>query len=184
MNALKRSVIIISSGIIMLVSTVLGATVSSAPSPSVNYDYSGSVTAGTIRYISQKTGSKYFKDNYWGNWKSVAGRECGTASISMALSYLGINYTPKAILDKGSGTTYWDLWSGASHSTPALSTAVSNYVNGNGKYSPVIIHFKEGSYSLAGHFVLIVGKKSNSSYDIVDCNRDDIWTLTVIANDF
>ena len=59
--------------------------------PKIQYSYSSSVTCGTIRYISQKTGSKYFNWSYWpansfGEYSSP-GWECGTCSISMALSY-------------------------------------------------------------------------------------------------
>ncbi len=120
-----------------------------------------------------------FYSSYWGGWASNAGWECGTASISMALSYVGINKTPKNILDVGTADylPYWGGY-GATHSMPSLSTAMSNYLNGNGKYSPPLIHFANGSYSKDGHYVLLIGKKSSNEYLVLDPYNDSIWTLS------
>lgn len=158
---------------------VVGAASSTSypPYPKVEYSYSSSVAVGTLRYISQLSNSSLFYSSYWGGWASNAGWECGTASISMALSYVGINKTPKNILDAGNGITYFTGW-GATRIQPSLSTAMSNYLNGNGKYSPPLIHFAKGSYSSAGHYVLLIGQVSSSSYLVLDPASDSTWTLS------
>ena len=157
--SLLLAVLMLVSVVPMSVSAV--TTISYSPNPKVEYSYSSSVTTGTIRYISQINGSTYFNSNYWGGWASQAGIECGTASISMALSYVGVNKTPKAILDAHSGITYFTGW-GPSTSNPSVATGMSNYINGNGKYSPPIVHFTTG-YSSGTHYVLLIGKVSGAS---------------------
>lgn len=127
----------------------------------VNYSYSSGVTAGTVRYISQVTSGSHYHSEYWGNWGSQASIECGTASISMALSYVGINKTPKNILDEGSGITYFGKnWGGVQYNAPSIGNAINNFTDGQGKYSPPIIHLN--SYSNAGHYLLIIGRNGSS----------------------
>lgn len=157
-------------------------TLSSAPSAKVEYGYSGVVEVGTIRYISQISSSGYFNSTYWGGWTGQAGIECGTASISMALSYIGINKTPQDILDAHSGTTYFgENWGGASWDSPSLSTAISNYVNGAGKYSPPVIYLQYYGSS-ATHWVIIAGKVSENVYQIVDPASSSVWNMTINGN--
>ena len=168
--------------VLMLVSCVsmgkvqAATTISYAPNPKVEYGYSSGVTTGTIRYISQINGSAYFNSNYWGNWAGQAGIECGTASISMALSYVGVNKTPKAILDAHSGTTYFTGW-GPTTSNPSVANGMNNYINGNGKYSPPIVHFTTG-YASGSHYVILIGKVSSSSYLVLDPASNNTWTLS------
>ena len=63
------------------------------PYAKVEYGYSAGVSVGTIRYISQVSSDSYFYSAYWPgyNFGYYVGPqvECGTASMSMALSYVG-----------------------------------------------------------------------------------------------
>ena len=154
-----------------------------ADTADISYSYSSSVETGTIRYISQVPGSASFDSRYWGDWEnggpnsSGARSECGTASVSMALSAVGINKTPKDILDAHNGITHWD-WDGAVRQYPSLDDGISRYLNSNGKYSPMIVHFTAG-YSSGTHYVLLVGG-GNGSYTVLDPWEESgpIWTLT------
>ena len=153
--------------------------------PKIQYSYSSSVTCGTIRYISQITGSQYFNWSYWpasafGEYYSP-GWECGTCSISMALSYIGINKTPKQILEANNGVTYFTGW-GATLSSPSVSGGMDNYLNGKGKYSPVIVHFPKSSTYPNGHFVILIDRLSSSSYQVLDCAKDTTWNLSTSSS--
>lgn len=168
--------------VLMLVSVVgLGVSAitknSFPPNPSIEYSYSTDVNFGTIRYISQNSSSPYFNSNYWGSWAGQAGSECGTSSISMALSYIGINKTPQSILDAHGGTTYFTGW-GVTTETPSIVAGVANFVDGKGKYSPLIVHFTKGYDPVYGHWVLLIGKVSETSYLVLDPASDVTWELT------
>ena len=94
------------------------AQIDYAPNPEINYSYSTAVTPGTVRYICQLTASHLFYEDYWPAWRNEHFKspdsECSTACISMALSCTGINVTPKEILEKHNGVTYFrDSWGGA-----------------------------------------------------------------------
>ena len=69
-----------------------------SPYAMIEYGYSSSVTCGTVRYISQVASDSYFYSSYWpsSNFGYYVGAsvECGTASMSMALSYIGVNKPP------------------------------------------------------------------------------------------
>ncbi|MBR3929077.1 MAG: RICIN domain-containing protein [Clostridia bacterium] len=151
----------------------------------IEYEENANVECGTIRYVCQDSGKKnFFISNYWGpKWKSRAGSECGTACVSMALSYVGVNKTPKDILDlgykeTGEPETFWDKWAPAKMRTPkSIEEGMRNYINGNGRYSPVIVHFRKGSYSNNGHYVCLVGKDSSGNYLVCDPWKTSIWTL-------
>lgn len=160
------------------------ATETSAYSPYAKIEcaYSATVSCGTIRYIAQMSSSKYFYDAYWGSWKSKAGSECGTSCISMSLSFVGINKLPKNILDEGSGKTYFGRnWGGVvakSYTAANFKTAVDCYVDGNGQYSPPIIHLNK--YSSAGHFVIVIGRISNDVYQVMDPGNSKVyWNMTI-----
>ena len=161
--------------------TAMGATaLSTPPYARIEYGYSASVSTGTIRYISQNTASSYFSWNYWpansfGGYNEPR-LECGTASISMALSYIGVNKTPNTILRANNGETIFDGW-GVATSSPSIVRGMNNYINGNGKYSPLIIHLPK--YAPAGHWVILTGKKSDSVYQVVDPYRDYVWDITI-----
>jgi len=131
----------------------------------------------------QISGSAYFYSAYWpsgsfGGYGSP-GSECGTASISMALSYIGINKTPKTILETNNGYTYFDGW-GVTTSSPSVANGMSNYINGNGKYSPLIIHLP--NYSAAGHWVILASQVSGNVYQVLDPANAVMWDITVNGN--
>lgn len=103
----------------------------------------------------------------------------------MALSYIGVNKTPSDILTPYDGwTTYTDFGDGK-HISPSLSTAINNYINGAGKYSPIVICLRyAGSYnSYTGtnnnHYIMIAGKQSDSTYHYVDPASNTVGTTTI-----
>ena len=163
-----------------IISKETGDTGVYSPYPTINYSYSSSVTCGTIRYISQVTSGSHFYSAYWpassfGSYGSPSS-ECGTASCSMALSYVGINKTPKQILEAHNGVTYFSGWGETSYLTPSVSTAMSNYINGNGKYSPPIIHLN--NYSSGGHYLLLIGQ-SGTTYQTLDPWENSVTRMTI-----
>ena len=177
---------------VLLCSCVAGLTLSSfaattgiyAPYPLIEYGYSSTVTCGTIRYVSQVSSDSYFYSAYWPSstfgYYTGPSVECGTASISMALSYIGINKTANDILSANNGATVFGTgWGGStykSYSASALATATDNYINGNGKYSPPVIHIP--GYSTAGHYVVVIGR-SGSTYQILDPWQRTVTSMTV-----
>lgn len=179
MKKALRKILVLAVCICVFVSSISVSATTTAgytPYPKIEYSYSSSVSVGTIRYISQISSSSYFYSSYWGGWVSNAYEECGTASISMALSYVGINKTPKNILDKGNGLTYFDGW-GVAMQRPSVANGMTNYINGNGKYSPPIVHFTTG-YTSGTHYVILIGKVSSSSYLVLDPASNSTWTLS------
>lgn len=161
-------------------STEASSTGAYSPYPEINYSYSSSVTCGTIRYISQKPSGSHFYSAYWpsSSFGSYAGpsSECGTASCSMALSYVGINKTPKQMLEAYNGVTYFSGWGETSYLTPSVSTAMNNYINGNGKYSPPMIHLN--NYSAGGHYLLLIGQ-SGTTYQTLDPWENSVTRMTI-----
>lgn len=163
----------------------------SSPYVDIGYSYSEDVSNGTVRYISQMKQSKYFNLKYWGKWDGSTSIKCGngswyggpdqecfTCSISMSLSYIGVNKTPEDILDFGGGLTIVNTsWGGATYKSSSFATAFDNYINGNGKYSPPIIHLN--NYSYAGHYVVIIGKSSDNVYQVLDPAIDKVWEITI-----
>ena len=161
------------------------------PYTEVSYGYEAEVQCGTIRYVSQIVGSAEYHYDYWKEWewKRIPGlyngpvSECGTACISMALSYVGVNKTPKDILDYGNGRTYFIDWGDASVNrlpVEEFTAAVDNYLNGNGRYSPPVIHLP--NYSAKGHFVLVIGKIDEETYEVLDPNNQAVKQMTIIGN--
>ena len=156
-----------------------------SPYAMIEYGYSGTVTCGTVRYVSQVSSDSYYYTSYWpsGNFGYYVGAqvECGTASMSMALSYIGVNKTPKEILEANNGATVFTYgWGGSTYKSvgaSSLTTAMSNYINGNGKYSPPVIHIP--GYSTAGHYVVVVGQISSGKYQILDPWQRTVTTMTV-----
>ena len=169
----------------MLPVSAMAATQSTYPPyANVEYGYSAGVTVGTIRYISQVSYDSYFYSAYWpsSNFGYYVGPqvECGTASMSMALSYVGENRTPDDILTPNNGATAFRTWGNATYvsvSASSLSSAVDNYINGNGKYSPPVIHIP--GYSAAGHYVVVAGRISSNKYWILDPWQRALTTMTV-----
>lgn len=165
-------------------SVTAASTLTSEPHAKVEYSYASEVQCGTIRYISQNSSGTYFNWSYWPasslTYYSSPANECGTASISMALSYIGINKTPKSILEPYDGQTMFGIgWGVTKVSTSSFTTAMSNYLNGNGKYSPPVIHLPSYSDSVDGHFVVVAGKISDNVYQILDPWDCGVTEITV-----
>ena len=159
-----------------------------APYAEIEYDYAPEVQCGTIRYIAQIVNGALYCGGYWQEWewKRIPGlyygpgSECGTACISMALSYVGVNKTPKDILDYGEGRTYFQDWDDAEvNRLPVtdLYMAMENYINGNGRYSPPVIHLP--NYSERGHYVVVIGKIDDETYEVLDPNNCAVTTMTI-----
>ena len=179
------SIVLIFGTIPIAADNVSAATTSSySPYAKIEYSYSPNVSCGTIRYITQVTGGSYFNWNYWpaspfGGYAAPES-ECGTASISMALSYIGISKTPREILEAYNGYTQFIGWGGSTHtsmSASSISTAMSNYINGKGKYSPPVIHLP--GYSSAGHYVVVIGHISANTYQILDPWNQQVTSMTI-----
>lgn len=157
----------------------------------IGYAYSSEVTNGTVRYISQMKQSKYFNSKYWGKWDGSTsvqcgngswyggpGQECFTSCISMSLSYIGVNKTPEDILNFGGGLTIVNTgWGGATYKSSSFATAFENFKNGEGKYSPPIIHLN--NYTYAGHYVVVIGKSADNVYQVLDPAIDKVWDITI-----
>jgi len=178
-------VCVLVAGLIPMLPAQAATQSSYSPYAMIEYGYSSTVTCGTVRYVSQVSSDSYFYSSYWpsSNFGYYVGAqvECGTASMSMALSYIGVNQTPKAILEANNGATVFNYgWGGSTYksvSASSLTTAMSNYINGNGKYSPPIIHIP--GYSSAGHYVVVVGQISSGKYQILDPWQRTVTTMTV-----
>ena len=54
---------------------------------------------------------------------------------------------------------------------------MNNFINGNGKYSPLVIHLP--NYSTRGHYVILAGKKSDNVYQVVDPANNYVWDITI-----
>lgn len=181
------SVIGICFGLLMsVIYPVEGATVSQySPNPKIQYEYSDGVTCGTIRYMNQISSGSYFNWNYWPQVGSIGsayvgpGYECGTASISMAWSYVGINAKPTRLLGSTGVTHYGNVDSGVAITPANFTTAWSNYVNGNGKYSPPVIGNQSGGYVGNGHFMVVIGHISGNTYQILDPNNQNVTSAVI-----
>lgn len=162
--------------------------------PSVTVKYLNSaqgVTKGSIRYISQISKNTYWVPEYFGKFESVAGIECQTTSISMALSYLGVDMTPEDLGQYwqneygGSGADFTTMPGDVNGTATATTngdfkTLYSRYENGGASYSPVIIHLN--SYSADGHYVVVAGRTGTNTYKVVDPAMDKTWGITIIKN--
>ena len=135
------------------------------------------VQVGTIRYISQLAGSGLFDWSYWGGWGNQAGIECGTASISMALSYVGVNLTPQQILDAHGGLTCFTGWGVGRSVTGCGRGSGAVYQWAVASTAHVIVHLP--TYSQLGHYVVLIGKVSDSEYLVLDCAQNSTWVMTV-----
>ena len=157
----------------------------------ITYSYSTGVTVGKIRYIAQTNSSReifsdYFYSDYWYNGDARWG--CFVASTSMALSYMGVNMTPKKLYENGlvsggnnmagssnvaskvsstTGISISSLFSnGVQTSFTTLDNAINNFQNGNGMYSPPIVWTSDSSGGT--HYFLVTKKLSANLYEMVD----------------
>ena len=178
-------VCVLVAGLLPVLPAQAASQSSYSPYAMIEYGYSSAVICGTVRYMSQVSSDSYFYSSYWPSstfgYYTGPSVECGTASMSMALSYIGVNATPKTILEANNGATVFSYgWGGSTYksvSASSLTTAVSNYINGNGKYSPPVIHIP--GYSSAGHYVVVVGQISSGKYQILDPWQRTVTTMTV-----
>jgi hypothetical protein len=175
---------------ILPVSAAHAASLPAAPNLNISYQQSG-VSAGTIRYVSQLRASGYFCLPYWQPFEDAAGHECYTASISMALSGLGLDATPAALgtywnqrgHTGGSpfATVAWDVGAfGASYLERPFAKAMQAFVADPGTYSAPIIHLT--TYSQNGHYVMMAGQVNATTFLVVDPASDAPWTLKIENN--
>ncbi len=151
--------------------------------------YSNTVKKGTIRYVAQQNSqgtiySDHYNKSYWAGGDGRWG--CKAACTSMALSYLGIDATPKKLTSLGLvgsendtaasstvarrinssyGTNISAVYPNATKRSD-LDTALNNFTKGNGQYSPPVLCMENPDGSL--HFVMVTSKNSDGSYGIVD----------------
>ncbi len=151
------------------------------PYINIEYEYNPHVRKGSIRYFSQNVDSDFFYEEYWpsesfGEYYGPK-YESGTACCCMALNYLGINETPESMLRKHNGLTVWSDWGteylawrpdGTVATMDIFQDRILKLVNGNGEYSPVMIHVKGGTWSERGHYFLIIGRKSDKEFLALD----------------
>ncbi len=157
-----------------------------------DYTYSETVTPGTIRYVSQIRSSDVFYPEYWGRFAGYAYNECGTASISMALSAIGIDKTPEDLgnywISKGYtwgvpfSTVLSDVPLAQGGETYDFEMAFKRYMEGGGYYSPVIIYFTAATNpNRTGnrHFVVVNEKNEDGSYNAVNPSDKSILNLRI-----
>ncbi len=158
----------------------------------VDYNYSETVTPGVVRYVSQIRSSSTFQQNYWGKFSPWAHNECGTASVSMALSAIGINKTP---LDLGNywiskGYTWGVPFSTVLNDVPEATGgetydffgSFNRYIEGDGSYSPVIIYFTaQTNPNRTGnrHFVVVTEKAEDGSFNAVNPSNNNMLNLRI-----
>lgn len=132
-------------------------------------EYSEEVTAGEVRYVSQLND---VENNGWGKYSWRAGMECTTACISMALSYLGVDASPEAILDYSIKTVLASSYGIESvkpsaqtasflekeESFPRFQALIDRYQNGEGNISPVLLYLAGNGHN---HALVIIGQEED-----------------------
>ena len=177
-------------------------------STDIIYSQTSSVTVGKIRYVAQQNSSgadfsDYFYPGYWYNGNAKQG--CFVASTSMALSYMGVNMTPKVMYEKGLISNYTSSWNNLAASTTVaskassysgisvssiytgtvvtsfstLDTAINNFQNGNGMYSPPIVWTKGSNGGT--HYFLVTKKISSNLYEMVDPISEDNKQVNLVS---
>lgn len=181
------------AALLSVVLSLLFTAVCSA-APAVNYSYGEDVTPGEIRYIAQiKTDGCYY-ENYWGKYSDYSSSECGTACISMALSYLGVDETPEELgdywIEQGYtagtpfSTVFYDVPIAEGGHSCDFFGAYEKYERGEA--SPVIIYFtRELNPYMTGnrHFVMIIGKTDDGKYIAVDPAKAHERTVSIKKNE-
>lgn len=162
-------------------------------------NYLEGVSLGKIRYVYQLGD---YVSNGWGKYSNNAGKggdgdprwECGFATQSMALSYIGKDVSPEWLCDQVS-TNYASNYGIAGVSSTSGSGATSGSTayqrmnamldffikDGNkGIYSPVIVHYTNGNNM---HTILVVGKNIDGSYIVLDTARSlNTYSLTITSD--
>lgn len=149
------------------------------------------VERGKIRYIAQQdedgvAHSGHFSDDYWQDGFGNDG--CNAASISMVMSYFGIDFTPKqmrelALFDStnfcagGSSLVAATVTSetGIGVSTvfdddvdiKSLNSAIQSFETGNGDFAPPIVVL-ENSAGDKFHWVVVTGNNGDGTYSLID----------------
>ena len=157
--------------------TLLAADILSAsPNAKIEYNHSATVNTGTIRYVQQNAGT-YWNSSYWSPYGSdTSSGECYSACVSMALSYVGVNHTAGEIV---SGGSKWAQSGASVEQVSSVSSAVDRYINGRGKYSPIVIWIP---YTSGNHWVLVAGRVNGNTYLIVDPwngSHGSTWQATI-----
>ena len=143
-----------------------GISIKGSPSVYVGFEFSDDVRTGSIRYVQQNAGTYWYED-YWTPYEpEVTAHECYAASISMALSYIGIDLKAGDIVEGGNrhyveGTEFLET---------TLPEAMERYVEGNGKYSPPVLFIKPYAGRSEGHqhWVVAASKTGKNTYHILD----------------
>ena len=151
-------------------------------------EYEEGVETGFIRYVWQLQEAE---KNGWGKYAWKAGAECTTACISMALSYLGVDASPEALLDFSS-KTYLQSCYGMEDLIDVSPFASPSYEEGEsieafrqmfrlydadraGKFSPVLVYFTGN-----GHYhALIVTGRFGDEYLTVDPTPKGIHRIRI-----
>jgi len=146
----------------------------------------------------------------WGEKESTnskVGGGCNLAATSMALSSLDIFVPPKDLRNsedsqymKNTGTVacennceaskYYGSQTGPDISNAKIDEYLNKYVDDPKKYSPPVIfcpYFyclkdKKGDYNYEGHYVVVIGKISDTKYHIIDPATGEYSTLCTEEN--
>ena len=134
-------------------------------------EYECGVEAGSIRYVWQLQESE---KNGWGKYGWKAGAECTTACISMALSYLGVDASPDALLDYSQKTVLQscygleDVIAISPYGSPvyeegkameSFGQMMDLYMNDrDGIWSPILIYLTGNGHH---HALLVVGREGD-----------------------
>lgn len=130
-----------------------------------------------MRYVCQQAEDDTFYEEYWGEWATWAGQECGTACISMALSYLGIDAEPKDLAEWWIsrmgffGAVFRDVPEAQAQEQVPFFQAWDNYVGGQGLYSPVVLRLPPelNPYQTGNsHYVLVLGQYEDGAWAAAD----------------
>ncbi len=179
-------------GLLLLFSFIFSFSAFASCPILIDYSYSETVTPGTLRYVSQIRSSDTFYPAYWGRFAPWAYNECGTASISMALSAIGIDATPEDLgnywISKGYtwgvpfSTVLSDVPNAQGGETYNFEMAFKRYMEGGGAYSPVVIYFTAATNpNRTGnrHFVVVTEKNEDGSYNAVNPSDKNILNLRI-----
>lgn len=147
------------------------------PEVTLETDYAETAEPGTVRYVCQTAQDDTFHAEYWGEWAWLAGRECGTACVSMALSWLGVDAEPKDlaawwVARYGTfATVFRDVPEAAAEENMDFLTAWENYTAGDGLYSPPLLRLSAALNPYRSgntHYVLVIGRYATGDYAAVN----------------
>ena len=160
-----------------------------APNVKVTYGLSDTVTAGSIRYVSQNPNGSHYHEGYWSEPGDKTKVLCTSANVSMMLSYLGINRLPKNLgRDSVSKDKEWD--GAIPEDGLSFYKAMDNYLNGEGLFSPPMIRIKSDAYSTKQHFAIVIRQTEKNKYEALDpFNRGfymdtGIWPMETNGDEF